>query len=134
MARGVGACLARVGSCSGPHVTEEVEEEVMVADRRAGVARVPVVSHDWSSMDQSVSGSATFGRDSQHVTFDTCDRELAVGFTSTSMGSPENTKTTTVDDHDSVSHSRPQARIFLSIQSILFFSKDISNLQLCLKV
>ncbi|KAK7293386.1 hypothetical protein RJT34_16251 [Clitoria ternatea] len=72
------------------------------------------VAQEMSGRDQSVSGSATFGRDSKHVTLDTCDREFGVGFTSTSIGSLENTssakhgtKTTTVDDHDSVSHSKP---------------------------
>ena len=60
---------------------------------------------------------ATCGRDSQHVTLDTCERDLDVGFTSTSLCSMENTSpgkpftkaTTTGDDHDSVCHSRPQA-------------------------
>ncbi|KAL2336866.1 hypothetical protein Fmac_011312 [Flemingia macrophylla] len=86
-------CSTRVGSCCGNHGTKGLE---------------------MSGRDQSVSGSATFGRDSKHVTLDTCDREFGVAFTSTSMNSLDNTssakhctKTTTVDDHDSVSHSKP---------------------------
>lgn len=109
----LGTCVVdvstRVGSCSGPATQEE---EALLAATRARVARVPV-AHEWSSRDQSLSGSATFGRDSQHVTFDTCDREMGGGFTSTSMGSPENTKTTTADDHDSVCHSGPQAKFLV---------------------
>lgn len=85
-------CSTRVGSCCGG-----------------------VKGHEMSGRDQSVTGSATFGRDSKHVTLDTCEREVGVGFTSTtSMNSLDNTssakhctKTTTVDDHDSVSHSKP---------------------------
>ncbi|KAE9622075.1 putative transcription factor bHLH family [Lupinus albus] len=47
------------------------------------------------------------------ATTNTASREFDLGFTSTSMGSPENTSSakqctkTTVDDHDSVCHSRP---------------------------
>ena len=73
--------------------------------------------HTTPARDQSVSGGATCGRDSQPVTLDTCERDLGVGFTSTSLCSMENTSpgkpftkaTTTGDDHDSVCHSRPQA-------------------------
>lgn len=86
-------CSTRVGSCCGGKGAK---------------------GHEATGRDQSVSGSATFGRDSKHVTLDTCDREFGVGFTSTSINSLENTssakhctKTTTVDDHDSVSHSKP---------------------------
>ncbi|XP_028798926.1 transcription factor UNE10 [Neltuma alba] len=89
---GVG-CSAQVGSCG----------------RGGGAARVPAVARvpvarQW---DQSVSE-----RDSHHVTPDTCDMEMDVGYTSASMGSLENTssirpytKKTAVDDHDSVCHS-----------------------------
>ncbi|XP_027925895.1 transcription factor UNE10 isoform X1 [Vigna unguiculata] len=86
-------CSTRVGSCCGNHGAK---------------------GQEMSGRDQSVSGSATFGRDSKHVTLDTCDRELGAAFTSTSINSLDNTssakhctKTTTVDDHDSVSHSKP---------------------------
>ncbi|XAR63218.1 hypothetical protein NMG60_11023081, partial [Bertholletia excelsa] len=75
--------------------------------KRARVARVPEPA-EWSSRDNSVSGSATFDRDSLQLTLDTCERELGVcGFTSTSLGSPENTSSAkqrskaTADDHDS---------------------------------
>nr|WIE96165.1 basic helix-loop-helix transcription factor [Loropetalum chinense var. rubrum] len=114
---GIGTCVVgsstRVGSCSGVATTQDGDEAVVVAGKRARMARVPT-THEWSSRaDQSVSGSATFGRDSPYVTVDTCERDL--GLTSTSLGSAENTssgkqctKTTTADDHDSVCHSRPQ--------------------------
>ncbi|KAJ7962096.1 Transcription factor like [Quillaja saponaria] len=114
---GLGTCMVgcstRVGSCSG---TATQDEDAILTAKRTKVARAPVAAQqDWSNIDQSVSGSATFGRDSQHFTLDTCERELGAGFTSTSMGSPENTssakdctKETTADDHDSVCHSRPQ--------------------------
>ncbi|KAJ0112077.1 hypothetical protein Patl1_00178 [Pistacia atlantica] len=108
-------CSTRVGSCSGPAATQD-EDDVLL--KKARVARVPMAP-EWSSRDQSVSGSATFGRDSQHVTHDTCDMDIGVGFTSTSMGSPENTsfaelctKATTDDDHDSFCHSTPQANFY----------------------
>ncbi|KAL1213561.1 Transcription factor UNE10 [Cardamine amara subsp. amara] len=64
----------RVGSCS--------DGRPMAGWKRARVAP------EWS------------GSGSQRLTMDTYD----VGFTSTSMGSPDNT----IDDHDSVCHSRPQ--------------------------
>ncbi|KAJ1430922.1 Myc-type, basic helix-loop-helix, partial [Sesbania bispinosa] len=103
---GLGTCMVgcstRVGSCSGTATQQEEGALLAEAAKRARVPNVPV-----SSKDQSVSGS-------RHVTLDTCDREFGVGFTSTSIGSLENTssakqctKTTTVDDHDSVCHSRP---------------------------
>ncbi|ESW12806.1 hypothetical protein PHAVU_008G144300 [Phaseolus vulgaris] len=86
-------CSTRVGSCCGNHGAK---------------------GQEMSGRDQSVSGSATFGRDSKHVTLDTCDREFGVAFTSSSINSLDNTSsakhctnTTTVDDHDSVSHSKP---------------------------
>ncbi|KDP28805.1 hypothetical protein JCGZ_14576 [Jatropha curcas] len=102
----------RVGSCSGPTATQD--EDALLTAKRARVARVPVAP-EWSSRDQSVSCSATFGRDSQHVTLETCEPDLGMDFTSTSFGSQENTscgkpgtKTATVDENDSVCHSRPQ--------------------------
>uniref|UniRef100_A0A2N9FJZ2 BHLH domain-containing protein n=1 Tax=Fagus sylvatica TaxID=28930 RepID=A0A2N9FJZ2_FAGSY len=100
-------CSNRAGSCSGP-ATQDQDE-----GRRAREARVSLqaAAPEWSSRDQSVSGSATCGgRDSQHVTtVDTCERDLGVGFTSTaSLGSPDSTssgkpftKATTTEDHDS---------------------------------
>ncbi|XP_054783214.1 transcription factor UNE10 [Prosopis cineraria] len=104
-------CSTRVGSCSEPATQGE---ETLLASQRSKVARVPVAP-EWSSRDPSASGSATFGRESQHVTLDTCEKELEMGFVSMSMGSPENTssakqctKTTNADDHDSVCHSGPQ--------------------------
>ncbi|KAM7261223.1 hypothetical protein ACFE04_026698 [Oxalis oulophora] len=104
---GLGGSSTRVGSCSGAAVDEE--EMILTAAKRARVT----------------SGSATFGTgmtDSQHVTVDTCGGGGGgIGFTSTtSFGSQENTttssgmpctKTTTVDDHDSVCHSRPQREV-----------------------
>ena len=102
---GLGPCgggsSTRVGSCSGGATKDD---DTILPGKRERVARVPS-THDWSSRDQSVTGSGTFDLDSQQVTLDTCD-----------LGSPENTssgkpctKTITVDDHDSVCHSRPQA-------------------------
>ncbi|XVF22763.1 hypothetical protein REPUB_Repub12eG0199000 [Reevesia pubescens] len=111
-------CSTRVGSCSGPAGTQDEEE--LLNGKRARAARVPVTP-ELSSKEQSGSASATFERDShsQQTTVDTYEKDhtLGVCFTSTtSLGSPENTssakpstKTTTVDDHDSVCHSRPQA-------------------------
>lgn len=103
---GLGPCgggsSTRVGSCSGGATKDD---DTILPGKRERVARVPS-THDWSSRDQSVTGSGTFDLDSQQVTLDTCD-----------LGSPENTssgkpctKTITVDDHDSVCHSRPQRR------------------------
>ena len=94
-------------------IIKRANKEARVAVPAAAAAAAP----EWSSRDQSVSGSATCGRDSQHVTLDTCERDLGVGFTSTSLCSMENTSpgkpftkaTPTGDDHDSVCHSRPQA-------------------------
>ena len=119
----VAFCWAGSG-VGGGTMTHDQDENVIIerANNEARVA-VPaaaaaaVAAPEWSSRDQSVSGSATCGRDSQHVTLDTCERDLGVGFTSTSLGSMENTSpgkpctkaTTTGDDHDSVCHSRPQA-------------------------
>lgn len=118
--QGLGTCVVgcstRVGSCSG---TNGKDVDVILAGKRASEARVP--AGEWSSRDQSVTGSPTCGMDSQHVTLDTCEMELGLGITSTtSLGSPEHTSsagkpctkaatTTTADDHDSVCHSPPQA-------------------------
>ncbi|KAE8734476.1 hypothetical protein F3Y22_tig00000764pilonHSYRG00124 [Hibiscus syriacus] len=112
----LGGCSTRVGSCSVP--TGARDNEVFVSGKRSREAtgRVPVTP-EWSGKEQSASASATFGRDSQYVTFDTYEKDLGVGFTSASLGSPENTSstkpntratTTTADDHDSVCHSTPQ--------------------------
>lgn len=102
---GRGGCSTRVGSCSGE----------MVA--RGGPASAV---HEWSRSscrDQSVSGSETFGMESsRQLAVETRERGLGVkGFTSTSIGSQENTisgkhstKSTSPDEHDSVCHSRPQ--------------------------
>ncbi|KAI3829167.1 hypothetical protein L1987_03283 [Smallanthus sonchifolius] len=100
------ACSTRVGSCSSD---------------RSGFVRggaAVAAANDWSSCkDQSVSGSETFGMESsRQLTVETRERELGVkGFTSTSMGSPEDTisgkrstKSTSPDEHDSVCHSRRQ--------------------------
>ncbi|KAJ8900315.1 hypothetical protein K2173_024955 [Erythroxylum novogranatense] len=101
-------CSTRVGSCSAPTATGD--EEGFLQGKRGRAVRVAVAPPEWSSRDQSVSGSAnTFGMDSQHVTLDTYERELGGGFTSTSMASQENTKTVaTADENDSVCHSKPQ--------------------------
>ncbi|KAI3504309.1 hypothetical protein L1887_32882 [Cichorium endivia] len=100
----------RVGSCSG--------EQSGFVDQRVARGGAATAAHEWSSYrDQSVSGSATFGMESsRQLTIETCERELgAKGFTSTSMGSPEDTtsgkrsrQSTSHDEHDSVGHSRPQ--------------------------
>lgn len=116
---GIGTCVVgsstRVGSCSGAATQDE---NAFLSQKRARVARVGSAP-EWSSRpDPSVSASATFGRDSQQVTLETCDRDLGMGFTSTSLGSAENTssgmpctKATTADDHDSVCHSRAQVMV-----------------------
>jgi hypothetical protein len=104
-------CSTHVGSCSG---AKDGDADVVLAGKRATEARVLA---EWSSRDQSVTGRATCGMDSQRVTLDSCEMDLGVGITSTSPGSPEHTsspgepctKATTADDHDSVCHSSPQA-------------------------
>ncbi|KAF8380507.1 hypothetical protein HHK36_027994 [Tetracentron sinense] len=113
--RELGTCAAGsstpVGSCSGAPTLEPTRGRAEdLGRKRARVARLHV-SHDGSSTDQSGSGSETFGRDSRQVTLDTCEIDLGLGFTSTSLGSPENTssgmprtsctKSKAVDDHDS---------------------------------
>ncbi|KAK4267904.1 hypothetical protein QN277_024626 [Acacia crassicarpa] len=111
----LGRCMlgysTRVGSFSGP---TNREDEAVLAAKSARVGRVPVAP-EWSGRDQSVSGSATCGRESQRVTLDTCEKESGMGFISTSMGSPENTssakqctKTNAADDYDSICHSKKE--------------------------
>ncbi|KAE8693779.1 Transcription factor UNE10 [Hibiscus syriacus] len=103
-----------VGSCRVPIGTRD--GEVLVTGKRTRAAVHVPVTPEWSGKERSASASASFGRDSQCVTFDTYKKDLSVGFTSTSLGSPENTSstrpctkaTTTADDHDSVCHSRAQ--------------------------
>ncbi|XP_077235426.1 basic helix-loop-helix (bHLH) DNA-binding superfamily protein [Tasmannia lanceolata] len=95
----------RVGSCSGG-MKEKVPGVGPTKRARTGRFR------EGSSRNRSLSGS-----ESWHVTLDTSEMNLDVDFTSTSMGSHENTssgkpfssrtKQTTFDDHDSVCHSRP---------------------------
>ncbi|KAL3743750.1 hypothetical protein ACJRO7_018937 [Eucalyptus globulus] len=119
---GVGTCVVgcstRVGSCSGAAAPGPAQEKDALAARKgARVARTAAAATaaEWSGMDQSASGSATFGRDSQQMTLDTGEMEIGAGMTSTSLGSPENTSsgkgctraTAAADDHDSVCHSRP---------------------------
>lgn len=112
------ACSTRVGSCSGANTRDEV------ALKRARMARAQGAPQEWSCCSRdnnSVNESATCGKDSWQLTLDTCDRELGTvgGFTTTSMGSLENTTssalqstkattTATTEDHDSVCHSRSQ--------------------------
>ncbi|KAK9068249.1 hypothetical protein SSX86_012360 [Deinandra increscens subsp. villosa] len=100
-------CSTRVGSCSS-------NRSGFVAVTTAAAA----AAHDWSSCrDQSGSGSETLGMESSRQL--TGELELGVrGFTSTSMGSPEDTtnsgkrstKSTSPDEHDSVCHSRPHQK------------------------
>ncbi|KAJ8565489.1 hypothetical protein K7X08_008065 [Anisodus acutangulus] len=100
---------AHMGSCSG---ATNSRDWMMAPRMRVGATQ----QHEWSNRaDMSVSGSATCGGDSYQLTVDTFDRELGTTmFTSTSMGSPENTSSDkqctnrTGDDHDSVCHSRAQ--------------------------
>ncbi|MBA0562777.1 hypothetical protein Golob_007799, partial [Gossypium lobatum] len=109
-------CSTRVGSCSG---TVNTQDDVTRKGEKA--VGVQVAPPEW---EQSASASATFGRDShRNVTVDTYDKDCGVGFTSISHGSIENTKTATDNDHDSASHSKPQAKsysiIFLSYKNTL---------------
>ncbi|KAJ6686080.1 TRANSCRIPTION FACTOR PIF1-RELATED [Salix purpurea] len=106
-------CSTRVGSCSAPTATQN--EAGLLTRKREKVARVPAPP-EWSR-DQSVNRGAAFSKkDSQQVTVDSSEREVGVGFTSTSFGSQENTssgtkpctKTITADENDSVCHSGPQ--------------------------
>ncbi|KAH7519638.1 hypothetical protein FEM48_Zijuj08G0058300 [Ziziphus jujuba var. spinosa] len=108
---GLGTCV--VGSSTGVRSrggAATQDENAVIPEKRARVARV-AVAPEWSSRTDpsvSISVSGTFGRD----TVDTCERDVGVDFTSTSHGSPENTssgvpctKATTADDHHSVCHS-----------------------------
>lgn len=119
--RGIGSCMVGgptpVGSCSAVRSTTQEEGGIFAGAKRGRVTHVA-----GSGRDQSISNSATFGRQSQQMTLDTYDREFGMtGFTSTSIASMENTssdkqctRTTTVDDHDSVCHSRPTVRFSLT--------------------
>ncbi|XP_042956449.1 transcription factor UNE10 isoform X3 [Carya illinoinensis] len=105
-------CSTHVGSCSGAAATtQDKDHDVLFTGKRAGEARATA---EWSSRDQSCTGSATCGMDSHQMTIDTCERDRGLG--STSLGSAEHTSshgkpftktTTTADDHDSVCHSSP---------------------------
>lgn len=119
----------RVGSCTGAATQDE---NAFLPEKRARVARAGATP-EWSpGPDPSASASATFGRQSQQITLD-CERDLGMGYTSTSLGSPENTssgmrcaKATTADDHDSVCHSRAPVnlappRSFLRIYLYIVF-------------
>lgn len=119
--RSIGSCMVGgptpVGSCSAVGATAQEEGGIFAGAKRGRVTHVA-----GSGRDQSMSNSGTFGRQSQQVTLDTYDREFGVtGFTSTSIASMDNTssdkqctRTTTVDDHDSVCHSRPSVRFSLT--------------------
>ncbi|KAI3693259.1 hypothetical protein L6452_33091 [Arctium lappa] len=99
--------------------------------------RVASCSGDQSGfVEQSASGSATFGMESsRQMTVETCERELGVkGFTSTSMGSPENTisgkrstKSTSPDEHDSVCHSRPQTDKASMLDEVIEYLKQLQG-------
>lgn len=78
----VNGCSPRAGSCSAAATQDE--DNRRPGKRKGNVASVPTTP-EWSSRSPSVSGSATFGRDSQNVILDTKE-----------------------SDHDSVCHSRPQ--------------------------
>lgn len=104
-----------VGSCSAAPAATQEEGALVVA---AAVKRGRVAHVVGSGRGQSVSGSGTFGRQSEQVTLDTYEREFGMGgFTSTSIASLDNTSSekqctkTTVDDHDSVCHSRPTVSV-----------------------
>ncbi|KAK4849469.1 hypothetical protein QYF36_025164 [Acer negundo] len=121
MCRGIGGggdgrtcvvdCSTLVGSCSGP---PDATKEVNVFGKRARAARATVAPEcsggGGGGGDQSVSGSGSATCERTHDTYNNDMADLVgVGFTSTSMGSPENTSsakpctkaTTTADDHDS---------------------------------
>ncbi|KVH91215.1 hypothetical protein Ccrd_006776 [Cynara cardunculus var. scolymus] len=114
---GAGRCSTRVASCSGDQ-SGFVDQRIRGG---GGGTAAATATHEWSSCrDQSASGSANFGMESsRQLTVETCERELGVkGFTSTSMGSPENTtsgkrstKSTSPDEQDSVCHSKPQSNM-----------------------
>ncbi|PQM33241.1 transcription factor UNE10 [Prunus yedoensis var. nudiflora] len=78
-------CSTRVESCSGATGAATQDDDTMPSGKHGSLSRVPETP-EWSSRSQSVSGSATFGMDSQPVTLDS----------------------TKASDHDSVCHSRTQ--------------------------
>ncbi|KAG6628608.1 transcription factor UNE10-like isoform X2 [Carya illinoinensis] len=101
---GLGTC---VGSCSGTAATTVQDKDVFLGGKGAGEERVTV---EWSSRDESFTGSATCGMDSHHQTdLDTCERDLRVGSPeqACSPSKPSTKATTTADDHDSICHSSP---------------------------
>ncbi|KAF6175413.1 hypothetical protein GIB67_036504 [Kingdonia uniflora] len=91
--------LTRVGSCAGPRP----------ARKRARVANVNV-GCDGNSRNYSVGASVTLGKESRFVPLDTSEMDFGVGFTSTSLGSPEETSLSTGKrevgtDEDKKSHN-----------------------------
>ncbi|KAK9910898.1 hypothetical protein M0R45_034834 [Rubus argutus] len=64
----VNGCSPRAGSCSAAATQDE--DTRRPGKRKGNVASVPTTP-EWSSRSPSVSGSATFGRDSQNVILDT---------------------------------------------------------------
>lgn len=124
---GVIGSYTQDASCSGTATQEENGGNTLVPGTRGNIRGVSA-AREWSSrVDPSMSGtSATFGSQQQlRNNMESCersDRHLGLSFASTSMGSPENassgkpsTKGTAADDHDSVSHSRPQASALIII-------------------
>ncbi|PKI42023.1 hypothetical protein CRG98_037585 [Punica granatum] len=122
-------CSTRLDSCSEAAVAAALQaDDARKRARVAAAVQVPV-AREWSGRDQySASGSATMRRemDSQQMTVDTCDRDVCVGLTSTSMGSQDTTSsgarpctqaTATADEHDSICHGRSQASLFLLLWS-----------------
>ncbi|KAF5178095.1 transcription factor UNE10-like, partial [Thalictrum thalictroides] len=96
----------RVESSGGTTSFERGKErEERTVRKRTRVPRA-VMTRERCSRNQSVSISDTFGRDSRQVGADSCDMDLDMGFTSTSLDSDTNLNT--LDDRDSVSHTRPQ--------------------------
>ena len=129
-ATGYGTCMVGcstgVGSCSGPAA---IDEAALLASKRARVARVPT-AREWNSRDQSASGSATSGRDNQLVALDTCDRELGMDYTSTSMGSPENTSS---DGRRKITVSTISLNwLYISIFDFTFLFRVINKLFDCI--
>ncbi|KAL5057784.1 hypothetical protein RYX36_029388 [Vicia faba] len=120
--RGIGSCMVGgptpMGSCSIVGATTQEEGGIFTGGKRGRVEHVA-----GSGMDQSMSNNAKFGRQSQQVTLDIYEREFGVidGFTSTLIASMDKTssdkqctRTTTIDDHDSVCHSRTTVRFSLT--------------------
>ncbi|XP_040995076.1 transcription factor UNE10-like isoform X1 [Juglans microcarpa x Juglans regia] len=109
---GLGTC---VGSCSGTAATtvqdkdNDKDKDVFVGGKGAGEERVTA---EWSSRDESFTGSATCGMNSHHPTdLNTCEKDLRVGSPeqacSPSKTSTKTTAAAAADDHDSVCHSSP---------------------------